>query len=98
MCDQEGMPERITVFRWLRERESFCDQYARAKRESADAMADDIQAIADDERLDHNSRRVRVDARKWLASKLKPKVYGDKIELGGDSGAPIIVTWGGDKS
>lgn len=24
--------------------------------------------------------RLRVDARKWVASKLKPKVYGDKVE------------------
>lgn len=27
--------------------------------------------------------RLRVDARKWVASKLKPRVYGDKLELGG---------------
>jgi hypothetical protein len=25
--------------------------------------------------------RLRVDARKWVASKLKPKKYGDKIDL-----------------
>lgn len=24
--------------------------------------------------------RLRIDARKWVASKLKPKKYGDKIE------------------
>jgi hypothetical protein len=28
--------------------------------------------------------RLRVDARKWVASKLKPRVYGDKLELGGE--------------
>ena len=27
--------------------------------------------------------RLRVDARKWVASKLKPRVYGEKLELGG---------------
>lgn len=27
-----------------------------------------------------NRSRLRVDARKWLASKLLPKVYGEKIE------------------
>ena len=26
--------------------------------------------------------RLRVDARKWVASKLKPKKYGDKLDLG----------------
>ena len=28
--------------------------------------------------------RLRVDARKWLMSKLMPKKYGEKLELGGD--------------
>jgi hypothetical protein len=26
-------------------------------------------------------RKLRIDSRKWLASKLLPKVYGDKIEV-----------------
>lgn len=25
-------------------------------------------------------RKLRVDARKWIAAKLKPKKYGDKVE------------------
>lgn len=28
--------------------------------------------------------RLRVETRKWIASKLKPKKYGDKVELGGE--------------
>jgi hypothetical protein len=28
-------------------------------------------------------RRLRVDARKWIAAKLKPKKYGDKLDLEG---------------
>lgn len=27
--------------------------------------------------------KLRVDARKWVAAKLRPRVYGDKLELGG---------------
>lgn len=30
--------------------------------------------------------RLRVDTRKWLLSKALPKIYGDKIELGGSVG------------
>jgi hypothetical protein len=35
--------------------------------------------------------RLRVDARKWIASKLKPKKYGDqvKVEATGKDGAPL---------
>lgn len=32
--------------------------------------------------------KLRVDARKWVASKLKPRVYGDKLELSGEVGTP----------
>lgn len=35
--------------------------------------------------------RLRVDARKWYASKLAPKKYGDKLELAGDPDSPLIV-------
>lgn len=35
--------------------------------------------------------RLRVDTRKWIASKLKAKKYGDKLELGGPGGGPIQV-------
>lgn len=34
--------------------------------------------------------RLRVDSRKWIASKLKPKRWGDKIAVGGDPDAPPI--------
>lgn len=35
--------------------------------------------------------RLRVDTRKWIASKLKPKKYGDKTILGGDPDNPIEI-------
>lgn len=33
--------------------------------------------------------RLRVDTRKWLLSKALPKVYGDKVQVGGDPDNPI---------
>lgn len=33
--------------------------------------------------------RLRLDTRKWIASKLKPKKYGDKLELSGDPERPL---------
>ena len=37
--------------------------------------------------------RLRVDTRKWVASKLKPKVYGDKVqaEVSGPDGQPLTL-------
>lgn len=36
-----------------------------------------------------NRCRVRIDTRKWLASKLAPKVYGDKLALTGKDGETL---------
>lgn len=95
ICRDDHMPNKSMVFRWLYEFQSFRDQYARAKEEQADSLADDILDIADDGRNDTyiddegnkkvdfdaiQRSRLRVDARKWIASKLKPKVYGDRIQ------------------
>ena len=35
--------------------------------------------------------RLQVDARKWIAAKLKPNRYGDKVELSGDKNAPVSI-------
>lgn len=36
-------------------------------------------------------RRLQVDARKWIASKLKPKKYGDSLIHRGDQTEPVAV-------
>lgn len=33
--------------------------------------------------------KLRVDTRKWLMAKMKPKKYGEKLELAGDKDNPI---------
>lgn len=52
---------------------------------------DDAGWVANGENLQRS--RLRVDARKWMASKLAPKKYGDKVALtGGDEGdAPLQI-------
>ena len=36
-------------------------------------------------------QKNRIEARKWTAMKLKPKKYGDKLELGGDPNNPLKI-------
>jgi hypothetical protein len=40
-----------------------------------------------------NRDRIRMDARKWLVSKIAPKLYGDRqaVEVTGESGGPIVI-------
>jgi len=100
VCERDDTPSIATVFKWMRENEDFLKQYARAKQESADAMAEDILDIADDSSRDITTKigkdgkeyevvdneviqrsRLRVDTRKWLMSKMKPKTYGEKLDM-----------------
>ena len=37
-------------------------------------------------------RKLRIDTRKWLLARWLPRVYGDKVALGGDADAPPIRT------
>jgi hypothetical protein len=96
VCAKKNMPSRQTVFTWLRVHEGFLDQYTRAKQETADALADDIEDIAIgvlNKKYDPQAARVAVDAKKWVASKLKPKKYGDKLDLttdGKELPSPIL--------
>lgn len=105
MCEEVDI-NQSTLWKWLDEDETFSKQYARAKEQCADYLAAEILEIADDANadkyLDDNDRlqtdheainrsRLRVDARKWYASKLAPKRYGEKVtnELTGDPDRPI---------
>ena len=39
-------------------------------------------------------RRLQVDTRKWIASKLKPKKYSDRVDHShsGPNGGPIVIS------
>jgi hypothetical protein len=77
ICRDEGMPGQTTVFEWLSQDASFAEQYARAIERRADTHAEAIIDIADEE-PDPAKARVRVDARKWYASKMNAKKYGER--------------------
>ena len=104
ICKDDDLPSKATVFRWLKADQEFRDQYARAKVEMADSLFDDILAIADDREkdrdkegsfdIDHIQRmRLRIESRKWMAGKLRPKVYGDRIDHTSSDGSmrPSII-------
>jgi hypothetical protein len=79
----EGKMEKKTIMRWLRDDHEFQAAYAQARQHSADAMAEQLQdlaqeALASPERA--QAVRVAADILKWTASKLKPKSYGERIE------------------
>ena len=44
----DDMPAQSTVYDWLQKNKAFSEQYARAREEQADSLADEIIAIADE--------------------------------------------------
>jgi hypothetical protein len=85
ICEDDDMPDRTTVRRWLANpnHAEFRLQYAHAREEQADVYAERIVDEAETA-TDASLGRLRMDALKWAASKLAPKRYGDKLALGGD--------------
>jgi hypothetical protein len=96
VCAADDMPSMQTFWRWLRENQVFRERYAHAKDESADALVEQMLDIADDASGDfiddgegnikfnheHVQRsRLRVDTRRWIAAKLRPKRYGDRVDM-----------------
>lgn len=77
---QKGMPSISRTMAVLQEDEAWQEQYARAKRAGIELHIDGMIDLADEATEDNaHAIRIRVDTRKWIASKLLPKVYGDKI-------------------
>jgi len=94
ICKQENMPSIQTVMTWLWEetdyKEEFSLQYAKARKQQAETMVDRMLDISDDaDNKGTNKARLQIDTRKWVASKLYPKVYGEKVAF--DSDQPLII-------
>lgn len=95
ICKDEKMPSLVAVWKWLNNSEELVKQYTRAREEQAETLVDEMIDIADykkdDTYLEDGKEiinqeviarsRLRVDARKWVASKLKPKRFGDYTKI-----------------
>lgn len=80
ICRPARMPDRDTVRRWQAENGAFRSQYAAARDQQADALAEEAIHIARHAKASTASaRRLQVDAIKWLTAKLAPKRYGEKV-------------------
>lgn len=83
------------VLDWKERHAEFGEQYARARQIGYQLLADEILEISDDGandtyvdedgqlRTDQDviaRSKLRVDSRKWMLSKMLPKVYGEKLQ------------------
>ncbi len=92
ICEDEHMPDRVTVIRWLSKGGDFATKYAHAREIQSHVWVDDTYEMArsvpernpvtgsiDAASVAHI--RNQVAAMQWLAMKLNPKMYGDKINM-----------------
>jgi len=88
----------------IRNDEEKRNRYVRAKEDQADYLADLIIDVAfddsDDEKafvgVNHIQRdKLKVDSLKFIAAKLKPTKYGDKIEVTGKQ--EVTINWKTEK-
>lgn len=96
ICDIDEMPSQPAVYRWIQKYEDFRKKYAHAREKQAETLFDEMLDIADDGYNDWMTNKhgdeitnreaierskLRIEARKWMLGKLKPKKYGDKVEV-----------------
>lgn len=95
ICLDVGVP-LTTFLQWVSDHDALSAQYTRGKQMQAELLASEILSISDDgandtyvdpssgeQRTDHDviaRSKLRVDTRKWILSKMLPKVYGDRVQ------------------
>jgi hypothetical protein len=96
----DDMPAQSSVYRWLNQYPDFQEKYAKARVAQAHAIAERAAEMASGkfEITDPSFARLQLDAIKWMAGKLAPKSYGDKVDLnvgGQEGGAPVatVLRW-----
>lgn len=79
--EETGLATLNEVLYWQQSQPDFQLMYAKAKEQQLHMMAEDIVDISDDETIDPGDKRIMVDTRKWLLSKLMWRTYGDKLDV-----------------
>ncbi len=99
-CQAAGVPQS-TFNRWVDADAKLAEDYAHAREDLIERIANEVMELSDSEvpetgdgKRDWQAiqqRKLQVDSRKWLLSKLAPKKYGDRLELAGDKENPLQV-------
>jgi hypothetical protein len=79
ICRDNGLKESSVRYRFATD-ETLSAQYAQARVAQAHHYAEKVVDEALDAK-DAQIGRLRMDALKWAAGKLAPKLYGDKLQV-----------------
>lgn len=88
-------PSQVTVAEWRIKYPNFANKYAHAKKNQIDTLVDEMLNEVNNNSNDliENDKgnmvtnmaaiqraRLKADTIKWIACKLAPKIYGDKVQ------------------
>ncbi len=105
ISEEEDMPSLPSIYSWLnpyhpQHHPEFLEAYKIAREVQAEVFADEIIDISDiidaddpnaiDDQVRIARAKLRTDNRKWMASKIYPKKYSDKVQLTGANEEPLI--------
>lgn len=106
ICKEDGMPSRLTFYRWMNGRAELKNAYARARLAWADYWAERIMLIsvnpdgaveADGKVFLDNAAimwaKHLTDNAKWLVGKYAPRTYGDKPPAEDDQPKTLSISW-----
>jgi hypothetical protein len=91
-CKTVGIAPK-SFYKMLTSNEKYGKRYARSKDNQKFPMFEEIITISEEPvpMGEHGydsaavaDKRLRIDARKWVISKIDPKKYGDKVDLTSD--------------
>lgn len=83
-------PSASALYTYCYADEQRHELYTRAREQFAHAVADEVIDIADNT-VDPQRARNRMNARQWVASKVMPRIYGDKLDLNVDQKINVSV-------
>ena len=86
--------DESTFRSWVVQDAELATQYAHARQQQVEAMADQIREVADNaDSTSYNAARLQVDTMKWLMSKVAPRQYGERTQLAHTDaeGGPLVI-------
>lgn len=92
ICASEGMPSKSTVLLWADEDAEFRTKYAQARARQIEGLIDgfaDLEEQVLSGEVKPDAAKVVLWSRQWRAEKLKPKVYGQKVETTHELGESV---------
>lgn len=92
VCRADDMPDISTIYDWFIKYPDFTKQYEKACQDRVEAQHEDLNEISD-EALQYaktneinvqavmTAYKLKADNMKWSMARMKPKKYGDKLDL-----------------